>query len=134
MNIQAHIRLWAAAHVQLLDVRLLHMGVDERHHNWRFPASVLGFVLEGNGTVDLDGTAWALQPYLLFHGGKGTAMTLRSSGVMRCYLLIYKGELMNGLRPERLKQLEQERPFSIIYAMQTDDSLLLKVEHSRHLP
>lgn len=111
-EIAAAIQVWNRAAISLLDIRHNLIPPEEALHGYRLPVSTFLYTVGGKAEVSLGDTFYSVERFGLFHGGKGTELTIQP----RCdwleyYLVMYKAGEPPFHKGEYLRLLEQANPF-----------------------
>lgn len=106
------VRIWNSAAISLLDIRHNLISVDQSVRSYHLPASAFVFTSGGGAEVLLNDTAYNVERFGLFHGGKGTELTITP----RCewletYMVLYKAGEPPFHRKDYIKLMEQTNPF-----------------------
>lgn len=110
-EIAAAIQLWNLAAVSLLDIRHHLISPAEPLRGYRLPASTFVYIA-GKGEVSLNHTIYSMERFGLFHGGKGTELSLYPvDDWLEYYMVLYKAEEPSSHKKEYGKLLEQGNPF-----------------------
>lgn len=140
MNLDAHIRLWNQAHIQIMDIRRSVLSNGERLAGYLLPSSAFLYVMQGRAAISWDGNHVAAQPNVLLHGGKGLHMTIMPDNEeFQYYLILYKAALPM-LAPRILHRLlETDNPFRDRYGIAISHPLyiqdrLLEMERLWYMP
>lgn len=123
-------RVWSLAAVRLVDIRRRHMGEQEPFH-YTLPASTLIYTRGGHAEVSLDQAVYHAERFGIFHGGKGTDVSIRTDkGELDIYLLLYKADFPPAYKQELMRLLDQFDPFRQRYGFAPGDPLFFE----RHVP
>ncbi|BCJ93228.1 hypothetical protein acsn021_07970 [Anaerocolumna cellulosilytica] len=107
----AAIQILNRSAISLIDIRHNLISQEESVRSYLLPASAFLFT-GGKGEVFLNDTAYSVERFGLFHGGKGTELTIQP----RCdwleyYLVLYKAVEPSFHKSEYIRLLEQVNPF-----------------------
>lgn len=123
-EIAAGIQVWNRAAVSLLDIRHNLISPKEAICNYRLPASAFLYT-SGRGEIALDDTVYHADRFDLFHGGKGTQLSIRPrQHWFEYYMVLYKTEEPPVHKREFAKLLEQCNPFRQQYGFKPQNPLL----------
>lgn len=93
-NLEQELALWEHAHVSIADVRHHRFDPGGGFRQYLAPAGALMYVSGGGGQVWLDEVPYQMNRFGLFHGGKGTRLSVvPTAGPLECYLVLYKARL-----------------------------------------
>lgn len=115
-EIDAGIQIWNQASISILDIRHNLITREEALNGYRLPVSAFLYTSGGKAEVSLDDTSYSVEQFGLFHGGKGTEITIQP----RCkwleyYLVIYKAGEPPFNKEEYTRLLEKFNPFGKQY-------------------
>ncbi|WP_101698385.1 AraC family transcriptional regulator [Clostridium minihomine] len=125
-EIAAALQIWNRAAVSLLDIRHNLISPEEALHGYRLPASAFLYTSGGKAEVLLNDTAYNAERFGLFHGGKGTELSIQP----RCDWLEYYMVLYKAVEPSTHKKayanlLEVTNPFRQQYGFMPDNPVFL---------
>lgn len=111
-EIATAVQLWKRAAISLLDIRHNLISPDQPIRSYHLPASAFIFTSGGKAGVMLNDTAYNVERFGLFHGGKGTELTITPHcDWLETYMVLYKAGEPAFRRKEYAKLLEQSNPF-----------------------
>ncbi|WP_082673035.1 helix-turn-helix domain-containing protein [Paenibacillus senegalimassiliensis] len=133
--IEDAIWLWARSSITLLDVRYSLLDPANAIEDYIMPASTMLYVYGGSGDVRLNQTMYPLERYNLFHGGKGTELTIHpTSPRLELYMVFYKAKSPSHNRRELPRLKEQAKPFDQVYGFSPGNPLFFaKKFHDMHI-
>lgn len=109
--------------------------IDIRHHlvsptkvlkDYRFPSSAFVFVSGGKGEVLLGDTSYSIRHFSLFHGGKGTTLSIFPyCDCLEYYMILYKGEDVQSKKKEFKKLLLRINPYQVNYGFAPQNPILI---------
>ena len=125
-EIAAALQIWNRAAVSLLDIRHNLISPTEAVRGYRLPASTFLYTSGGKAEILLNDTPYNVERFGLFHGGKGTEVSIQP----RCdwleyYMVLYKTGEPAFHRREYAKMLEQTDPFRQQYGFAPDNPIFL---------
>jgi len=128
-EIAAAIQVWNRAAISLLDIRHNLISPEEALHGYRLPVSTFLYTNGGKAEVSLGDTSYSVERFGLFHGGKGTELTIQP----RCdwleyYLVMYKAGESPFHKGEYMRLLEQANPFRQQYGFVPDNPIFFSEE------
>lgn len=110
-NIAAAIQLWNRAAVSVLDIRHNLISPEEPLLRYRMPAGTFVYAW-GKAELLLNDTAYSVERFGLFHGGKGTELSIQPvEGWLEYYMVLYKAIEPSVHKKEYFRLLEQVNPF-----------------------
>ncbi|MBP1994364.1 ABC transporter substrate-binding protein [Paenibacillus eucommiae] len=110
------VQIWARSSISLIDVRYKLLHPDKPIENYRMPTSMLVYTYGGTATVKLDRTVYQSERYGIFHGGKGTEVSIHpTSRSLETYMVLYRTETPPFYKREIHRLLEQMNPFIQAY-------------------
>jgi iron complex transport system substrate-binding protein len=110
------VRIWARSSISLIDVRYKLLHPDKPIENYRMPTSMLVYTFGGTANVKLDRTVYQSERFGIFHGGKGTELSIHpTSRSLETYMVLYRTETPPFYKRESHRLLEQMNPFIQAY-------------------
>lgn len=109
------IRAWNHSAISLMDIRHNLISPEEAIRGYRMPASTFVYTCGGRAEVSLNNTLYSVERFGLFHGGKGTELSIQpNSGWLEYYMVLYKaGEpAFHKREPERTNPFRQQYGFT----------------------
>lgn len=104
--------IWTRSSISLLDVRHQSIYPNQPMRQYKMPSSTLVYAYGGSAHVQLNETAFAMERFGLFHGGKGTMLSIApEEAVLRSYMVLYKAETPLFFKKDLQRLLEQVNPF-----------------------
>ncbi|WP_099469777.1 AraC family transcriptional regulator [Konateibacter massiliensis] len=122
-EIAAALQIWNRAAISLLDIRHNLISPNEPLQSYRLPASA--FVYAGGGAeLSLNDTVYSVDRFGLFHGGKGTELSIHPTGNwLEYYMVLYKATEPSVHRRQYARLLEQVNPFQQHYGFAPENPL-----------
>ncbi|MFC6552498.1 helix-turn-helix domain-containing protein [Cohnella cellulosilytica] len=106
----AHI--WTRSSISLMDVRHKPIYPNQPLQHYKLPSSMLVYAYGGTANVQLNEAAFAMERFGLFHGGKGTVLSILPDDVtLESYMVLYKAETPLFFKRDLQRLLEQVNPF-----------------------
>lgn len=68
--------IWTRSSISLIDVRHQSIYPEQPLRQYKMPSSTLVYAYGGTAHVQLNETAFAMERFGLFHGGKGTLLSI----------------------------------------------------------
>lgn len=110
--IDSAVQLWVRSAISLIDVRYRLIDPDSPIRNYRMPSSMLVYTFGGMANVQLDHTVYHPDRYGLFHGGKGTELSIDTVGPqLELYLVFYKADAPPFFKKELSRWPDRKNPF-----------------------
>ncbi|HBJ02154.1 MAG TPA: AraC family transcriptional regulator, partial [Lysinibacillus sp.] len=110
------VRLWTRSSISLIDVRYKLIHPDKPIQSYRMPTSMLLYTCGGTANVKLDQTLYQSERFGIFHGGKGTEISIHPvSSSVETYMVLYRAETPPFYKREIYRLLEQINPFIQTY-------------------
>ncbi|MFF2886260.1 ABC transporter substrate-binding protein [Paenibacillus sp. NPDC057967] len=120
------VRLWAGSSISLIDVRYKLIDPDKPIQNYRMPTSMLVYTCGGTANVKLDHTLYQSDRFGIFHGGKGTELSIHPTGKsLDTYMVLYRAETPPFYKREMYRLLEQINPFIQVYGFSPGNPIFL---------
>lgn len=118
------IGVWNRAAISLMDIRHNLITREDPLREFRFPASAFIFTSGAGAEVVMNETSYRAERFGLFHGGRGTELTiLPSSGWHEYYMVLYRAGEPFFHKREYAKLLEKVNPFQQQYGFATENPL-----------
>ena len=118
------VHLWTRSAVSLIDVRYQLLHPDMPMRNYRMPSGMLVYTCGGEAEVKLDRTVYHPERFGLFHGGKGTELSIRPVGEqLPTYMVLYKAETAPFYKRDIHRLLEQTNPFMQAYGFSPENPI-----------
>lgn len=113
----AAIEIWTQSSVALIDVRHHTLDADNPLRAYRMPGSMFICSYGGSAEVRLNGNQYSVERFGVFHGGKGTELSVlpSSTASVGCYLLYYKAEEPSFYKKELKRLFKLVNPFQELY-------------------
>lgn len=122
-EIAVAIQIWNRAAISLLDIRHRFISPNDALERYRLPASAFVYV-SGKSEVLLNDTAYNVERFGLFHGGKGEELTIiPCCDWLEYYLVLYKAVEPTLHRREYRRLIEQVNPFRQQYGFMPHNQL-----------
>lgn len=110
------VRLWTRSSISLIDVRYKLIHPDKPIQSYRMPTSMLVYTCGGTANVKLDQTLYQSERFGIFHGGKGTEISIHPvSSSVETYMVLYRAETPPFYKREIYRLLEHINPFIQTY-------------------
>lgn len=110
------VQLWARSSISLIDVRYKLIYPDKPIQSYRMPTSMLVYICSGEANVKLDHTLYKSDRFGIFHGGKGTELSIHpTSRSLETYMVLYRAETPPFYKREIYRLLEHINPFIQVY-------------------
>ncbi|WP_231630170.1 AraC family transcriptional regulator [Lysinibacillus sp. ZYM-1] len=110
------VRLWMRSSISLIDVRYKLIHPDKPIQSYRMPTSMLVYTCGGTANVKLDQTLYQSERFGIFHGGKGTEISIHPvSSSLETYMVLYRAETPPFYKREIYRLLEHINPFIQTY-------------------
>ncbi|MBD2844390.1 AraC family transcriptional regulator [Paenibacillus sp. IB182496] len=104
--------IWTRSSISFMDVRHQTIYPNQPLRQYKMPSSTLVYAYGGSAHVQLNETAFAMERFGLFHGGKGTMLSITpEEAVLRSYMVLYKAETPHFFKRDLQRLLEQVNPF-----------------------
>ncbi|OXS54537.1 hypothetical protein B1A99_26700 [Cohnella sp. CIP 111063] len=111
-------RIWTRASISLMDVRHQLIRPGQPLQNYRMPSSMLVYAYGGSANVQLNQTLFGMERFGVFHGGKGTTLSISPEGeTLGSFMVLYKAEAPPFFRRDLQRLLEQVNPFVQLYGL-----------------
>lgn len=118
------IGIWERAAISLMDIRHNLITSDQALQNYRMPASAFIYTSGAKAEVLLNDTSFRVERFGIFHGGKGTVLSIQpDGGWLEYYMLFYKAQEPAFHKREFLRLLERNNPFRQIYGFEPGNPL-----------
>ncbi len=125
-SLTAAIQVWNRTVISLIDIRHNLISPEEPLLNYRLPAGAFLYTSGGTVEVVLNDTAYSVDRFGLFHGGKGTMLTLIPRAQWtEYYMILYKPGEPPTRKREYVRLLESVNPFSQLYGFIPDNPVFL---------
>ncbi|WP_052675780.1 AraC family transcriptional regulator [Paenibacillus sp. IHBB 10380] len=116
MNWEEYIQMWDNASIQLVDIRQLVIS-SRGKQQYLLPASGFIYVVQGQGTIWLDGDMHIFERFYLLHAGKGSSISIEvGQDEVTYYYILYRGSMSAKASKEILKIYHMNNPFQLQYA------------------
>lgn len=110
LETMAHI--WTRSSISLMDIRHKTIYQEQPMRQYKMPSSMLVYAYGGTGSIQLNESIFAIERLGLFHGGKGTMLSIvPEGGVLGSYMVLYKAETPPFFKKDLQRLLEQVNPF-----------------------
>lgn len=128
-NLSVAIDLWNRAAISLLDIRHNLISPEEPLCNYHLPASTFLFTSGEKAEVVLNNTAYNMERFGMFHGGKGTELSIHSHcGWLEYYMVFYKAGEPAFHKGEYLRLIKEVNPFRQQYGFKPHNPLFFSEE------
>lgn len=122
-EIATAIQIWNRATVSLLDIRHNLLSPEEALRGYRLPASAFVYT-GGKAEISLNDTPFRLERFGLFHGAKGSELSIRPvDGWLEYYMVLYKASEPSVHKKEYVRLFEQVNPFTQHYGFTPENPL-----------
>lgn len=119
------LRIWYSAAISLVDIRHNLISPQEAVRGYRLPASTFIYTSGGKAEVSLDDNTYRSERFGLFHGGKGTELSiLPHCEWLEYYMVLYKAGEPPFHKREFNQLLARANPFRQQYGFAPDNPLL----------
>ena len=116
------IHIWNNAAISLMDIRHYLVSPEEAIRGYRLPASTFLYTSGGKAEVSFNGTFYNVERFGLFHGGKGTELTITlHCDWLEYYMVLYRVGDPPFHSKEYAKRLEKVNPFRQQYGFMPDN-------------
>ncbi|RAU92471.1 AraC family transcriptional regulator [Paenibacillus sp. YN15] len=124
-GLEQELFLWEHAVVSVADIRHYRFDPGSGFRDYQTPAGMLLYVSGGSGQVWLDEVPYHMNRFGLFHGGKGTRLSVVPAAYpLECYIVLYKARLpLTGKRGWK-RMPEGVNPFGRQYGLCPENPLL----------
>lgn len=110
--IDAIARIWMNSSIFLIDIRHNSIYSEQPLLKYRMPSSMLVFAYSGSAKVQLNHTILNMERFGLFHGGKGTELSIfPNEEKLNVFMVLYKAERRSYFKKDLHRLLEQVNPF-----------------------
>lgn len=118
------LQLWNRAAISLVDIRHNLISPHDALLKYRMPASMFVYTTGAKAEVLLDDTSYYMERFGLFHGGKGTELSISPIGDwLEYYMVLYKAGEPAFHKREYNRLLERVNPFKQRYGFAPDNPL-----------
>ncbi len=118
------IQAWTRSSIALIDVRYQSIHREEPIQNYRMPTSVLVYTYGGKADVKLGHTVYHTERFGLFHGGKGTELSIHPIGEqLEIFMVLYKAETAPFYKRQIHRLLERTNPFIQLYGFSPENPI-----------
>ncbi|SIR57889.1 iron complex transport system substrate-binding protein [Paenibacillus macquariensis] len=116
VNWEEYIQMWDNASIQLVDIRQLVIS-SRGTQQYLLPANGFIYVVQGQGTIWLDGSIHIFERFYLLHAGKGSSISFEvGQDEVTYYYILYRGSMSAKASKEILKVYHLNNPFQLHYA------------------
>ncbi len=128
-EISATIQIWNRAVISLMDIRHALISQGDTLNNYYLPASTFLYTSGGQAEILLNETAYNVERFGLFHGCKGTKLTITPHCEwLEYYMILYKAVEPPLHRGEYLRLMKKVNPFRQQYGFIPHDPLFFSEE------
>ncbi|MBW4082574.1 AraC family transcriptional regulator [Paenibacillus sp. S150] len=122
-KLDLELAIWEQAQVSVVDIRHQRLVPGAVIREYTAPSSIFLYAYGGGGQVQLDETSYQLDRFGLFHGGKGTRLSVSPvQEPLDCYMVLYRARVpLLGRRG--LNRMSEAFPFDRQYALCPDHPL-----------
>ncbi len=125
-EIAAAIQIWNRAAISLLDIRHNLITPGEAIRNYRLPAGAFLYTGGGKAEITLNDTAFTVDRFGLFHGGKGTQLSIQPQcDWLEYYMVLYKAGEPPFHRREYTRLIESNNPFRLQYGFPPENPIFI---------
>jgi iron complex transport system substrate-binding protein len=114
--LEAMAYIWTRSSILLMDVR--YKQIDPKHplKHYKLPSSMLLYVHGGTANVQLNEANFAMERFGLFHGGKGTVLSILPDDVkLESYMVLYKAGTSPFFKRDLQRLLQKVNPFGQLF-------------------
>ncbi|PPB02076.1 AraC family transcriptional regulator [Brevibacillus laterosporus] len=116
MKVNDHMLLWNHVFLQVIDIRFTAMEKGEKLREYRLPVSAFLYTVRGSARIWLDREVHIAERFHIFHGGKGTSLSILAEDELDYYLILYKPILSMACHQKVVQLMEEDNPFQYQYA------------------
>jgi iron complex transport system substrate-binding protein len=128
-NLADAIYIWNRANIILLDIRHNLISPEESLRSYHLPANTFLYTSGGKAEVLLNDTAYNVERFGLFHGGKGVKLSIYPNcDWLEYYMILYKAAEPTFHRGEYLRLMKQGSPFRHQYGFMPHKPLFFSEE------
>lgn len=110
------IKVWEYVAINLIDIRHRIISPNEAIMNYRIPTSTFIYTNGGKVEVILDNNSYTVERFGIFHGGKGTELSIKPMCEwLEYYMILYRAGEPPFHRREFIKLMEKKDPFKQQY-------------------
>ncbi|MBU5675932.1 AraC family transcriptional regulator [Alkaliphilus sp. MSJ-5] len=110
------IRIWRYSAIDLVDIRYKLIDSEETLRDYRMPTSMFLYTSGGKTEVILDNKSYIVERFGIFHGGKGTALSIKPMCKwLEYYIILYRAGEPPFYKREFIKLMEKNDPFKQQY-------------------
>lgn len=125
-KLAVEIQIWNRATISLVDIRHKLISPEEPILNYCLPNSMFLYTNGSKAEVSLNDTVYNMERFGLFHGGKGTKLTIRPvESWLEYYLIIYKAGEPSLHSKEYMKLIESTNPFRKQYGFSPETPIFI---------
>ena len=123
-NLNDALKIWAEASISLIDIRHKVMYCNDVVNQYIMPANTFIFTNGGKATVILNNTVFNVERHGVFHGGKGTEISIYpASDWLEYYMVLYKTGEPAFYKSEFISLMGRSNPFKQQYGFSTDNPI-----------
>lgn len=116
--------LWNHSAISILDIRHKIISPKESLRFWRLPASAFLYTVGNRAKVSLDDSLYNEERFGLFHGGRGTELSIcPMEDCLEYYMIFYKAEEPAAKVKEYLRLLGRNNPYRQQYGFAPSNPL-----------
>ncbi len=120
------LRIWTLSAITVIDLRHHHVSTEQTIENYLMPSSMFLCSYGGAAEVQLNDNLYRADRFGIFHGGKGTQLTIRAADrETKCYALYYRAAVPAFYEKELKQLLKKRSPFQEIYGFSPRNPLYL---------
>lgn len=128
-EIAAAVQIWNRGVISLVDIRHNLISPEEVLRGYRLPANVFLYTSGGQAEILLNDTVYNVTRYGIFHGVKGTELTITPHcDWLEYYMVLYNAAEPPHHRGEYRRLMEQVNPFRQQYGYMPYDPLFFSGE------
>ncbi|WP_353096783.1 AraC family transcriptional regulator [Tissierella praeacuta] len=115
-SIADEIRIWERSSISLVDIRHRIIRPEEGIKGYRVPSNMFLYTGGGKAEIILDGKSYMSERFGIFHGGKGTEVSIRPMcDLLEYYMVLYRSGEPPFYKREFIRMLEKIDPFKQQY-------------------
>jgi iron complex transport system substrate-binding protein len=131
-NLTNAVRIWERSAISLIDIRHCLISQEEPLKEYRLPVSTFLWVSGGKAEVTLNNTSYHLERFGIFHGGKGTLLSiLPLCDWLEYYLVLYKEREVPFYKKELIQLIKKVNPFQLQYGFSPDNPIFFAEQFCR---
>jgi iron complex transport system substrate-binding protein len=125
-KLAAAIQIWNRAAISLIDIRHTLISPEDALKGYRIPANTFLYIRGSKAEVLLNDVSYHIEHFGIFHGGKGTDLTIQPEDEwLEYYMVLYKAGVSAFHKREFHKLMEQTNPFMQQYGFAPQNPVFL---------